>query len=152
MVERFIKDINALMNPFVLIVLFIYFGRIMYTDWKYRRIENKTNLALALLRFPLILTGFKWEWSYLGAGIGFFLIFLIAAMLMYVNMDGDIKAVGALGLYLNVIGGVYVIFGAIIISLLSIFIFKKKFPHKRFPYGVALGIAFISAVILNIFL
>lgn len=152
MVKNFSNDISALMNPFVLIILCLYFGRIMYTDWKYRKIENKANLALVALRIPLILLGFEWKWSYLGAGIGFFAVFLIAAMLMYVNMDGDIKAVGALGLYLNIVGGVYVILGAVLVTLLAVLIFKKTFSNRRFPYGVALGVSFLSALILNAFL
>lgn len=146
-------------NPLVfgIIILFLLFSS--YTDLKYLKIYNKSNLAFLIVRIILIFIptytlGFNFQ-TILGGILGAGFLMVPAMKLMY-NMGGDIKLLGVLGLY---IGG-YNITLLLALSCITMLIFsfirkiitKKELKNLDTPFAPFFTISFLIMGLIHMFI
>lgn len=157
-------------NPYALVILAGFLIRIIYTDVKYRKIENKTLIWLVVSRFILIMPGIRAYPLYLDHIIGAVLMFLCFFIVCYIEKTpagGDIKLAGALGLYFGGLGSALLHLTAYLFMFTYFIItngwgafhaslytrrFVERDDVKKVPYGAFVGISFVVLTIIhNIF-
>lgn len=116
------------------------------------------NRVLLFFTFSIVLIRFfipsePWWDAYLGAIVGFTLLFLIAVISRGGMGGGDVKYFGTLGLFIGVKGVILTLILASFIGLLYglVMRFRKKLEKKQaIPFGPFIGIAaLISYVYAN---
>lgn len=151
------KEFSLIFNNhlvFIIILGFLLFSS--YTDIKYLKIYNKSNLAFLILRFVLIFIptyslSFNINTIVGGIlGVGFL---LIPAMKFMYNMGGDIKLLGVLGLYL---GGYNITillalscFLMLVFSLIRKIITKKALKNLDTPFAPFFTASYIVMFLAN---
>lgn len=133
-----------------LIIIGLLFA--VYTDVKYGKIYNKFNLLFFLtgLFFKILeLNIYSLINALLGSFIGF-LIFLIFFQLGGVG-GGDVKLIGALGVWVGVPSIIWILFFTSITGALFAFIFYIFRRKKEIPYSIAILTGFFLWNIFKLF-
>lgn len=133
-----------LFNIIPLSILITYFAYIAYTDYNYRKIPDKANLALIISRFLLIPLGFDLTADEIWGALAMFVLFFTVAFKFNMPIGGDIKAATVTALYLGIGFSIVVNIGAILVSLIWYFWFKDEVlkNNMHIPYGTMLMISF----------
>lgn len=144
------------------LVFFIILGFMLfssYTDLKYLKIYNKSNLAFLIIRIILIfipMYNLGFNVSHIVGGIVGAGFLLIPAMYLMYNMGGDIKLLFVLGTYL----GGYNITLLLAISCVSMLIFslirkiitKKNVKDLDTPFAPFFTFSFLIMYIIYLFI
>lgn len=145
-------------NPLVfgVIILFLLFSS--YTDLKYLKIYNKSNLAFLMVRIififiPVFNLNFNIQ-TIIGGILGAGFLMVPAMKLMY-NMGGDIKLLGVLGLYL----GGYNITLLLALSCITMLLFslirkiitKKELKNLDTPFAPFFTVSFLIMGLIHIY-
>ena len=131
-------------NPLYMSLLLIYTSYSGYKDYEKYIIPQKVSLAFFILRlaiffiYPISLD------SILGCLIPFFLFWVIAAFLN-VNMGGDIKFMGVVGIWLGLKLTLFTT--SITCLIILLYILVNKFLLKK-DTKVAYGLFFLISLIL----
>lgn len=130
MLENF-KQI--ILNPYLLVILNMFFIIATYTDIKYMKIYDKFNIVMFITRIiTFFIFGFNIE--FIIGGILMFLVLLSAAVVTNAQIGGDIKFSGNIGLWLGFIPSAIILAISLIINLIFRKITKNIKPIALAPF------------------
>lgn len=126
-------------------ILSAYFFFISYTDYKFRKIPDKANIALLAARFAIIPLGYPISFDAVFGAVAMFLVFFLVAYKFNAPIGGDIKAVTVTALYFGVGIAILINVVAITVSILWYFIKKDDIRLKKqhIPYGAMMMVSYV---------
>lgn len=139
---------------FITILAWSILAMLFVIDWKYQELPDEMNLVLALLAIPTVISSFMkaesfTEWTLL-SGVLLFIIFLAIALVSPMG-GGDIKMMGAIGLYFPLIELPQLLFFGFLVGALHgvyLLLFKGAGLSSRFAFGPGLIIGTLLTTIL----
>lgn len=130
------------------------FAYLLVVDIKYQELPDRANLIVAVMALPVVLQSFSepsyWNWTLLtGVFLFLFFLFLLAVAAMG---GGDVKMMGAVGLYFPLFEvPQLLVFGigvAVLYSLMALF--TNKDIHRKtelaFGPGLIIGVLLTSLI------
>jgi leader peptidase (prepilin peptidase)/N-methyltransferase len=128
-------------------------GYLLVVDAKYQELPDGVNLTIAVMALPIVIKSFQeptfWSWTVL-SGIALFLFFLVLLMLGGMG-GGDVKMMGAIGLYFPLFDVPQLLFFGFAVGVLHAltFLFKKDVTLKtKFAFGPGLIIGVLLTSLL----
>ncbi len=141
-------------SVFITFLVWGILGMLFVIDWKYQELPDEMNLVLALLAIPTVISSFIkaesfTEWTLL-SGLLLFIIFLSIALVSPMG-GGDIKMMGAIGLYFPLAEVPQLIFFGFLVGALHgvyLLLFKGAGLNSQFAFGPGLIIGALLTTIL----